>query len=159
GLPKEDAAVLEFALVDAESVLRGGSDAWRARETAVAERYAGTHAAALAEIRLQTFDNMARRLDALADIARPPAGTDIGAAALYQEGFDLSVNAFMTGPDRQPDPTDRFLRVLAIVNELESGRYPKGESTDKAASLVVQFFAYKPEYSPEHLDATIDGYR
>jgi hypothetical protein len=44
----------------------------------------------------------------------------------------------VTGPDRQPDPTDRFLRVLAIVDELESGRYPKGEWNDKAPSLVIQ---------------------
>src|SRR5678815_4394729 len=102
---------------------------------------------------------MSRRLDALDAIARAHPGTDVAAAALYQKGFDLSANAFVTGPDRQPDPTDRFLRVLAIVDELESGRYPKGEWIDKAPSLVIQFNTYKPEYSSEHLDAMIDGYR
>jgi hypothetical protein len=125
----------------------------------VAERYAGTHAAALLQIRLQTYENMTQRLDALDAIARAHPGTDIAAAALLQKGFDVSVNAFVTGRDRQPDPTDRFLQVLAIVDELESGRYPKGEWTDKVPSLVMQFNTYKPEYSPEHLDAMIDGYR
>ncbi len=48
-LPREEAAVLEFALVDAEGVLHRGSDALRQRARAVADRYAGTHAAALAD--------------------------------------------------------------------------------------------------------------
>jgi hypothetical protein len=73
-LPKEDAAVLEFALVDAEGVLRGGSGLWRTPATAVAGRYAGTHAAVLAEIRLQTYESMTRGLDALDAIARAHPG-------------------------------------------------------------------------------------
>jgi TolA-binding protein len=158
-LPREEAATLELAIAGAESMIERGSEAWRTRATAFVARYPGTHAAAMAEIQLATFDTMARRFDTLDAIARAHPGTDIAAAAIYQKGFDLAHNAFVTGPDRQPDPTDRFQRVLAIVDELESGQYPKGEWVDKAPSLVVEFNSYKPEYTPEHLDVMLAGYR
>jgi hypothetical protein len=158
-LPREDAAVLEFALVDAEGVLHGGSAPWRARATAAAERYEGTHAAALAHIRLLVYEDMSGRLDALDAIVRAHPGTDVAGAALYQKGWDLAMNAFVTGKDRQPDPTDRFMRVLAIVRELESGAYPKGDWIDKAPQLVIGFNSYKPEYAPGHVDQMIDAYR
>jgi tetratricopeptide (TPR) repeat protein len=158
-LPREDAAVLEFALVDAEGVLHRGSAPWLARATAVAERYEGTHAAALARVRLLVYRDMSGRLDALDAIVREHPGTDVAGAALYQKGFDLAVNAFVTGKDRQPDPTDRFMRVLAIARELESGAYPKGDWVDKAPQLVIGFNSYKPEYTPEHVDQMIGAYR
>jgi len=158
-LPREDAAALELAVIGAESLIEHGSEAWRTRATAFVQRYDGTHAAAMTQIQLVTFNSMSQRLDALDAIARAYPGTDIAAAAIYQKGFDLAHNAFVTGPDRQPDPTDRFQRVLAIVDELESGKYPKGEWVEKAPMLVVEFNTYKPEYTPEHLDVMLAGYR
>jgi len=159
GLPREEQAVLEFALVNADRLVDRGSDSWRNRITTLVSEYAGTHAAAMAEIGLTASVFNAQRLEALDAIARRHPRTDIAASALYSKGSYLALNAFSSGPDRQPDPTDRFMRVLAIVEELEGGGYPKNEWTEKAPSLIFQFNTYKPEYTPEHVDQVIDAYR
>jgi hypothetical protein len=104
----------------------------------VAARYEATHAAAMASIQLLTFTDLTQRLAGLDAIVAAHPGTDVAGAALYQKGLDFAHNAFVTRTDRYPDPTERFMRVLAISRELESGRYPAGAWSEKAASLVVE---------------------
>ena len=157
-LPREDAAALEIALAVA------GVDSMAGRVTAsdanplttVVARFAGTRAAAMAEI---TYRHHWRRTieqsaDALDAIARAHRGTDIAAAAIYEKGRVLAHNP-ATG---YPDPIDRFRSALAIAAELGSGAYPKSAWTDAAASVVF-LFNPRPAYTPEHLDEAIAGYR
>jgi len=150
-LPREDAATLEIALaaIGGDQLAGRTGAPYDSQLRTDIDRFAGTRAAAMAEIE-HLWD---RNLDPL---VRAHPGTGIAAAAIYRQGQMLSSNASNTRP---ADPTDRFRRVLAIVTELESGRYPKGPSTDKAASLVWSFHRYQPTYSPEHLDETIAAYR
>ena len=50
-------------------------------------------------------------------IAAAHAGTTVAAQALYQKAFQMGHNAPVAGPDVQLDPTERFLQVVAIVND------------------------------------------
>src|SRR5262249_525153 len=77
-------------------------------------------------------------LDALERYARAHRGTKAGAKAL----FDLGQLRLERHPDVDfgGDPTERFLRVLAIVHELEGGGYPAGEGGEQAPSLVIRLY-------------------
>jgi tetratricopeptide (TPR) repeat protein len=125
---------------------------WPAPLEAFVAGYAGTETARLAAVDIAAANVSRASLERLAAIARENAGTAIGAAALYRRGFDLAHNASVLGERPGHDPTDRFLEVLTIVRELESGRYPDSEPVRKAPDLVFGFFAYEPEYAPANVD-------
>jgi hypothetical protein len=54
--------------------------------------------------------------------------------------FWHTINTIGTVEPRGADPAPRLLRVVAIVTELESGRYPPSEWVEKAPALVSGFF-------------------
>ena len=105
---------------------------------------------------------MLKRIAALEQFARDHPGTNAGAKALFQAGWDLHVNVPVTGIEpRGSDPTERLLRVAAIVKELESGKFPRSEWVEKASSLMIGFFVSDtppPAYSPANLDRAIEAY-
>jgi len=162
-LPKEAAARLARQLLSADNlVTRGGSQGYEARIRQFVQDYAGTEEASLVEVDLMNSVtiNLLRRIEALDTFARAHAGTLVGAKALYLEGFELANNVAITGVEpRGSDPTDRFMKVVGIARELESGSYPKSEWVDKASSLVTGFFASQPKYSPDNLDKVIAFYQ
>ena len=125
------------------------------------EQYAGTDTALLTEVDvIQTGLPIRQQLNALDAIVRDHPGTVVAAKALYQKGFQLSSgNVYPDVEARGSDPTGRFLKVMAIVTELESGRYPPSEWVERAQSLVPNFFAYNPAYAPGSIDITLRGYQ
>ena len=157
-MPREDAARLARVLTSLDVELALDFDGWRQRLRAFVSEYAGTREALLVEVDLLTENvgpAMLDRLDAFA--ARHP-GSEAAAKAVYMKGFHLSHNAFAFGWKPGQDPTDRFFQVMAIYRDLRSGRYPPNEWTDKAASLVAEFSAYKAVYAPANVDRMLAGY-
>ena len=164
-LPREDAARLARQLLAIDAALeRRQSPSWAETLTKFVRDYDGTDAALLAQVDLLTLDprQMLKRIDDLDQFARDHPGTNAGAKALFQEGWDLHVNVAVTGIERRgSDPTERLLRVAAIVKELESGKFPPSEWVEKAPSLMIGFFVSDPPppaYSPANLDRAIDAY-
>lgn len=164
-LPREDAARLarEMLAIDA-SLERLQSPSWTERLTQFVRDYDGTEAALLTQVDLLMGDprQMLKRIADLDQFARDHPNTNAGAKALFQEGWDLHVNVAVVGIEaRGSDPTERLLRVAAIVKELESGKFPRSEWVEKAPSLMIGFFVTDtppPAYSPANLDRAIDAY-
>jgi tetratricopeptide (TPR) repeat protein len=164
-LSREDAARLarEMLAIDA-SLERRQSPSWTERLTQFVRDYDGTEAALLTQVDLLMSDprQMLKRIADLDQFARDHPGTNAGAKALFQAGWDLHVNVAVTGIERRgSDPTERLLRVAAIVKELESGKFPRSEWVEKAPSLMIGFFVSDtppPAYSPANLDRAIDAY-
>jgi tetratricopeptide (TPR) repeat protein len=159
-LPREEAARLAWELLYVDRMFdrRGG------QVSQFIHDYSGTETALLAQVDLLMSNpgQILKEISELDQFARDHPGTNAGAKALFEEGFQLCVNIPVTGIEpRGSDPTDRLLRVAAIVNELESGSFPPSEWVDKAPSLMVEFFVSDtppPAYSPENLDRAIDIY-
>jgi tetratricopeptide (TPR) repeat protein len=169
--PREDAARVARALMGIDNQLeRGGSAGWPARVEAFRREYTGTEAALLAEV--DAIDDvrvsLPARIDALDRFWRAHPGSVAGAKALYMKGFQLAHNVALTGIEpRGSDPTPRFLQVIEILKELESGRYPPCEWVTKApGELVVSFFVSglidstgrKPVFAPGNLERMREEY-
>jgi TolA-binding protein len=157
-LPREEAARAEgsFMLMDAQSTERGAA---AARLRRFVDEYRGTETALLAEVDLIGFDRVSpRMLDELDAFARAHPGTNAAAKALYQKGFQWhTINTLGTVVPRDADPIGRFERVIAVVEELESGRYPKSAWVDKAPELITGFFIQSDaRMAPESIERFID---
>src|SRR6185369_9846875 len=165
-LPREDAARLARELLSIDQWLEGrqASQKWPERLRQFVRDYDGTEAALLTQVDLLMLDprQLLKEIGDLDQFAKNHPGTSAAAKALFQEGFQLHVNVPITGVEpRGSDPTERLLRVAAIVKELESGKFPRSEWVEKASSLMVGFFVSDtppPAYSPANLDRAIDAY-
>ncbi len=165
-LSREDAARLARELLFIDQWLEGrqASQKWPERLTQFVRDYEGTDAALLTQVDLLTSDSrqMLKQISDLDQFAREHPGTNAAAKALFQEGFQLHVNVPITGIEpRGSDPTERLLRVAAIIKELESGNYPRSEWVEKAPELLIGFFVSEtppPRYSPANLDRAIETY-
>ena len=157
-MPREDAAALARVLITVESELAPGSGIWRRLLADFVKEYSGTRTALLSEVELITDKVDKSMLDSLDAFVRQHPGTDAAAKALHSKGFHLAHNAFSFGERPGDDPTDRFLKVLEIVRELRSGRYPPSEWVDGALSLVSGFSAYKASYRPGNVERVLAGY-
>jgi tetratricopeptide (TPR) repeat protein len=154
-LPREERARAARALIPIENMLSGGgSPAWVKGLRRFIESHAGTQAALLAEVDVLVYDRAPERIDAFQALADAHPGTEVAASALYQKGFQLSHNV----RDPRGDPTERFLQLLAVVRELETGPYPATEWKQKAPALVSNFSSFNPTYAPENIDRMIDAY-
>ena len=124
------------------------------------QQYSGTETALLTEVDVIALEHpIGARLQALDEFIRAHPGTLAAAKALYQKGFQLSIgNVYPDYEVRGGDPTDRFFRVLDLVTELESGRYPSSEWVDRAPTLVTHFFAGGPSYAPGNIERMLEGY-
>ena len=161
-LPREEAARAErrLLLLDRQpSVAKRPAFADQLRT--FVKQYAGTETALLTEIDVIGFGLPIRqRLEALDRFVRDHPGSIAAAKALYQKAFQLgSVNVYPDVEPRGADPTDRFFQVLAIVKELESGRYPSCEWVDRSPGLVAFFFAHNPTYTPGSIDRQLAAYK
>jgi len=93
-------------------------------------------------------------------VVRDHHETVVATKALYLKGFQLSSgNVYPDVEARGSDPTGRFLKVMEVVKELESGRYPRCEWVERGPSLVSNFFAYDPTYAPGSIDITLGRYQ
>jgi len=165
-LPREDAARLarELLLIDQWLEGRQASQKWPERLKQFVRDYDGTEAALLTQVDLLPSDpqQMLKQISDLDQFARDHPGTNAAAKALYLEGFQLHVNVAITGVEpRGSDPTERLLRVAAIVKELESDKFPQSEWVEKAPELLIGFFVSDtppPRYSPANVDRAIETY-
>jgi hypothetical protein len=124
------------------------------------QEYPGTEAAQQAQVdSIERGDSIPARLQDLERFARSHPGTVAGAKALFQYAWHLAVNASSSGIEKRgADPTERFLKVLDLAWELESGRYPRSEWTERAPIVVTSFFAYEATYTPGNVDRMLAGY-
>jgi TolA-binding protein len=165
-LPREDAARLAREMLSIDQWLEGqqASQKWPERLTQFVRDYDGTEAALLSRVDLLMSDprQMLKQIGDLDQFAQDHPRTNAAAKALFLEGLQLHVNVPVSGLEtRGSDPTERFLRVAAIVEELESGKFPRSEWVEKAPELMVGFFVSDtppPQYSPANLDRTIETY-
>jgi len=160
-LPREDAATVARMLAGA--TLRSGQISESARIAELQDfvrTYDGTREAQQARVTLIALlnrDSTTRFAELEAFAGRHPRTVE-AARALYTKAFDLHVNVVMRGEEPNgSDPTERFMKVLAIANELEYGAYPPCEWVDKAPDLVVEFFATDAIYSPANRDRMIEA--
>lgn len=165
GLPRETAARAERQLLVLDRQPPPscrGSASFGTRLQCLVQEYAGTETALLTEVDVIEFSRapMGERLDALDKFVRDHPGTIAAAKALHLKAFQLAINVGTSG--RLPpgtDPTDRFMEVLDIVKEIESGRYPPSKWAERAQLLVGHFFASNPTYAPGNIDRLIDTYQ
>jgi tetratricopeptide (TPR) repeat protein len=140
------------------------SQKWPERLTQFVRDYDGTEAALLTQVDLLMSNpgQILKQIGELDQFAKDHPRTTAGAKALFQEGFQLHVNVPVTGLEpRGSDPTERLLRVAAIVKELESGKYPRSEWVEKAPELLIGFFVRDtppPRYSSGNVDRAIETY-
>ena len=136
-LPPEDAARVAWRLMSIESQLGRNAD-WEPRVRAFAQEYRGTAEGLRAEIHAIDFGrDLESRVAAWDAIVNAHPGSEPAAMALYLKGFRIAAET-VSGRDR--DYTDIFLRTVAVVDELESGRYPDCEWVRKAPDLIIGFF-------------------
>ncbi|HEX7774576.1 MAG TPA: hypothetical protein VF435_19290, partial [Pyrinomonadaceae bacterium] len=162
-LPREDAARLAREMLSIDQWLEGrqANQKWLKQ---FVQDYDGTEAALLTQVDLLTSDprQMLKQVADLDRFAKDHPGTNAAAKALFLEGFQLRANIPVIGVEpRGSDPTERLLRVAAIVKELESGKFPRSEWVEKAPELLVNFFVSEtppPRYSPANLDRAIETY-
>jgi hypothetical protein len=126
-LPREDAARLARELLFIDQWLEGpqARQTWPERLTQFVRDYDGTEAALLTQVDVLMSDprQMLKQIGDLDQFAKDHPRTNAAAKALFHEGFQLHVNVPITGVEpRGSDPTERLLRVAAIVKDLESAR-------------------------------------
>jgi tetratricopeptide (TPR) repeat protein len=121
------------------------------------DKYRGTEAAALTEFEMLTRRGGMARLDALEAFIRAHPGGLLGARALFAKGLYFSTTVGASGVEpRHANPTDRFMKAVEIVKELQSGRYPASEWVDRAPTLVTSFVWSNPTLSEPNLELVLD---
>jgi tetratricopeptide (TPR) repeat protein len=76
--------------------------------------------------------------------------------ALYTAAMHVALNI----PEpRGADPTERILRAVALVRELQSGAYPDCEWVQQAPQRVIGFFASEPQYAKENVPRVVAVFR
>lgn len=161
GLDREGAATSAFALLALEQASAETYVEYDARVEAFLGTYPDTEAARLAEVDLTRRGRPSpARLAALDAIAARHPGTVVAAKARYTKAFQLArnwSNFVLAGAD--PDPTESFLELIAIVKDLESGRYPPCTWVDQAPALVTGYSMFRPAISPANAARMFEGFR
>ena len=167
GFEREQAASAASALVGIELQIgqaAGRGNAWTDRLREFVQAYPGTKAAALAAIDVAVDRmNVRERVAELDRIWKANPASAVGAKALYKKGFELhTLNVYEDIERRGSDQTTRLLQVIAIVDELESGRYPDSKWVRDAFQLVTGFFVADREtvtYEPGNIERTLAAYQ
>jgi tetratricopeptide (TPR) repeat protein len=157
GLPRADRAEAAYRLLLAEMTLDRNRGADRAgRLEAFVQEFAGTDAAFNAEIDLLGEGRWtAERAAAFDAFVGLHPGTCAAGRALYGKGWGIA----HASSKPKDDPTDRFMQVIEIVTQLESGAYRDCEWEAKARDLVTGFYAYQPSYAEGNIDRMLDAGR
>ena len=162
GLPREASARGERVLLEFDGYISppaGNRDDHTRKLTDFIQTHPGTEAALVTEVDVLTSGRVSlAQLDSLEAFAREHPGSVAAAKATYLRGFNLAVNVPITGIEKRgSDPTERFLRLVAIARELESGAFPACEWVERAPSIVWSFFASNPTYAPDNLQRVMDA--
>ena len=153
-LPREDAARAERVFIIADSHVSSEWSSYRPALERFVEQYRGTEAALLTEVDVIANGGVSQQmLDSLDGFVRVHPGTTAAAKALYQLGFQWHTIDVLGGSSLATPTQHPVLPGPRIVKELESGRYPRSEWTEKAPSLIWQFFfPDKVKIAPDNLD-------
>jgi tetratricopeptide (TPR) repeat protein len=158
GWPTEDAAAVALPLARLHQMVHGIG-----KRDDVPDRIRRDYPGTLT-VRLMDVDDLKRSSDPREWLASldtywrdHPASVD-GAKALHYKGYHLAVNGGLPGED----PAPRLAQVVEIIRELESGRYPRCEWTDRAVELMWNF-SYPtdpaPAFAPGSVDRMLNLYR
>ena len=160
-LPREAAASAARWLLQIEGQFPSapGRD-WKAAQAEFVREYAGTDAVRLVEVDLATRRMLDGRksgepldTEPLDTFLQQHPGTVAAAKALFEKALHLGG----TGAERRGgDPTERLIRVRAIVAELTSGRYPRSEWVERAPSVISWFRGNEPVYAPGNAERALD---
>ncbi|MEO8681322.1 MAG: hypothetical protein ABI665_19890 [Vicinamibacterales bacterium] len=137
-------------------IIPGNADAQERVRLEFSAAYAGTVAAErLAVDRARGAERTPLDPGSLRERVARAAGAAERAEALYQLGFRLAHPSLPP-----PDPTGRFLEVIKIVQELESGPDANSEWAGRAPSLVVEFyFGLETKYAAGNAARVYDAYQ
>jgi tetratricopeptide (TPR) repeat protein len=162
-LPRERAAQTTRLLISASWVANQPGRVEEDRQLrAFVEQYRGTEAALLTEVDLLVRGPLTpASLEALEAFAVSHLGTTAAAKAMHQVGFHIANNNSILGvTPRGGDPTARFLRVVAIVGDLKSGRYPECQWVREADELLTGFSYFGAVFSdPANIEIMLSHYR
>lgn len=162
-LPREQAAHAARILISAESEAnRSARDEAERQLRAFVDQYRGTEAALLAEVDLLERGRLTHAsLDAFEVFAASHPGSTAAAKAMHQVGFHLAHNNSVLGATPWGgDPTARFLRVAAIVEDLRSGRYPECRWVSDADELLTGFSYFGAVFAdPTNIEVMLARYR
>jgi tetratricopeptide (TPR) repeat protein len=150
-LPREEAAAAERQLMMVDTRHVAGRS-FNDNLAQFVDKYRGTEAATLADLEMRSYRRRKETLDGLDAFIREHPGGLLAARALHRKGQYLSSNPEVG----ETDPTDRFMTVLDIARELQSGRYTASEWVDRAPRLVTGFFWSKPSFPPLSLNVVLD---
>jgi hypothetical protein len=164
-LSHEEAARAERALMNLDWAPPAFENRWENRLPKFVREYAGTEAALLAEIDLILWStevdeySVDRKIEALGAFVAAHPGTVAGTKALYMKGYLTASKIPIRREDPVgSDPTERLLRTLSIIKELESGKYPPCEWVEQAPSIAVAFVAPDFTFGPGSLDRAISEF-
>lgn len=162
-LPREQAAHAARRLISAGwEANRPGQVDVEQQLRAFVDQYRGTEAALLTEVDLLERGRLTpASLDVLEAFAASHPGTTAAAKAMHQVAFHLAHNNSSLGvTPRGADPTPRFLRVVAIVEDLRSGRYPECQWVSDADKLLTGFSYFGAVFSdPANIEVMLSPYR
>lgn len=158
-LPREQQAAAAMAMIPLEHRTQESPIEYADRLRRFLVTYAGTQAADLVSVDLVTASRLSMAtIAALDELVTTHPGTEAAAKALHQKAFNLSRNAHSLGLGTAgSDPTDRFLDVLRIATELESGKYPPSRWVDQAPELVTGFSFFQVKMSPQNAERALFG--
>lgn len=170
--PREQAAQAAYVLLPLETTLdqlSGLKSTWQTRLQSIASTYRGTAAGLTAELDLLSTPSptinaqgWSAKADQMDQFWRNHPGTAAGAKALYLKGQAIRQGQTVYNVPHQPDPTDRLVQMVAIVDELQSGQYPDCEWVRNAPELVTGFYVYQAEtivYEPGNLERSLAAYQ
>ena len=159
-LPRNDGAAPARELLWMEySIDRGNEGAHQQRLASFLKTYEGTPAYIhhmIGQVESEYSYEASKMRARSRELAKQYDGTEYGAHALYSLAFRLAHDAVTRPP--QPDPTERFFEVLSIVEELQSGRFPKCEWVDKAPALIDDFQVFQPQFAPGNIARMANAY-
>jgi hypothetical protein len=159
-LPRENAARVARPLVWLESALDERDDEpWRGALARFHKTYSDQDELALSQIEGMLDNSLPAKVEARLAFAKARPRTELAARALYNAAFDLSHNSMLIGERPGSDPTDRFLQVAAIAEDLETGGYPPCEWVTKAPALVVEFRVMdRKSHARDNIPRVLDAY-
>ena len=149
-LPRDQAAEAAWYLRSLAPPAQGETPVpWLDQVRTFLAEYAGTEAALLAELTLiDQGGDLHARIAAYEAFGRRHAGTAIGARALYNAATHLASNVLAA---RGSDSSERWLRVVALARELQSGAHPDGDWVSQTPHLIFWFVASDPQYASENV--------
>lgn len=155
-LPREAQAEAAMAILPLEYRV-DSSIPYPDRVRQFVQAYDGTQAALLMSVDVAVGVRLSpASLQALDEFVARAPGTTAAAKALFRKASNISRNFQHVGRGAlDSDPTERFLEVASIANDLETGGYPPSRWVRDAPGLVAEFSFFRAKLSPQSADRVL----